>query len=46
MKVPHIKPKQEYRPPRLQMYGDLTQMTKAAASGSKNDHFGGKFKTA
>jgi hypothetical protein len=46
MKVPQMKPKQEYRPPRLQVYGDLTQMTKAGPSGPKNDHGGGSIKTS
>jgi hypothetical protein len=46
MEIPEMKPKQEYRPPRLHAYGDLAQMTKAASSGAKHDHLGGKFKTA
>jgi hypothetical protein len=45
MKVPVMKPKQEYHPPRLYLYGDLTQMTRAGSKGTKNDHLGGKFKT-
>ncbi len=46
MKDVQTKPKQEYRPPQLQMYGDLAKMTKALPSGSKNDHVGGATKTA
>ena len=45
MKAPEIKPKQEYRPPKLHIYGDLTEMTKAGARGGKNDHGGGDVKT-
>jgi hypothetical protein len=45
-KVLKTKPKREYRAPKLQVYGDLTQMTKATnAMTKKNDHSGGKFKT-
>jgi hypothetical protein len=46
MKVVQAKPKEAYRPPKLRMYGDLAQMTKAGATGSKNDHGGGNIKTA
>ena len=45
MKAPEIKPKQEYRPPKLHIYGDLTEMTKAGARGGMNDHAGGNVKT-
>lgn len=46
MKVVTEGCKQEYRPPKLSVYGDLADITKANASGPKNDHLGGKFKTA
>ena len=45
MKVPEIKAKQEYRPPKLHIYGDLTEMTKAFARGTKSDHQGSMLKT-
>lgn len=40
-----VVPKQEYRPPKLQVYGDLSHITKAMTTGSKNDHSGGSVKT-
>jgi len=40
MKVPEIKAKQEYRPPKLHIYGDLTEMTNAHARGQKSDNSG------
>jgi hypothetical protein len=45
MRVPEIKPKQQYRPPKLHVYGDLTEMTKAGARGGKNDGSKGNRKT-
>lgn len=45
MKPGQLPSKQEYRPPKLCAYGDLTAITRAASSGSKNDHNGGKFKS-
>jgi hypothetical protein len=39
-------PKQDYRPPRFLVYGDLCQITKAQQKGAKNDHSGGNAKTA
>jgi len=38
--------KQEYRPPKLLVYGDLSQITKAhPPPGAKNDHIGGNTKS-
>ncbi|HEY6129040.1 MAG TPA: hypothetical protein VIW23_12740 [Candidatus Acidoferrum sp.] len=44
--APETKVKREYHRPKLQVYGDLTQMTNAATiKTTKSDHSGGKFKT-
>lgn len=40
-----VAPKQDYRTPKLLVYGNLSQMTKAMTSGPKNDHSGGNVKT-
>lgn len=41
-----VAPKQEYRPPKLQVYGDLSQITQAhPPPGAKNDHSGGNAKS-
>ena len=46
MTVPQTNPKREYRAPKLHVYGDLSEMTKASTQNfAKNDHLGGKFKT-
>ena len=45
MIVSRMQPKQEYRPPKLHIYGNLTQMTKAQASGMKSDGGGPHVKT-
>ena len=45
MRVPEIKPKQEYRPPKLHIYGDLAEMTKGGARGGNHDGPKGKLKT-
>ena len=45
-RVLEMKPKREYRAPKLHVYGNLTQMTKATnAMTKKSDHSGGKLKT-
>lgn len=42
-----VAPKQEYSPPKLLVYGDLSQITKAhPPPGAKNDHAGGNIKSA
>jgi hypothetical protein len=46
MMVSRVKPKQEYRPPKLHVYGDLTQMTKSKSSGTKSDTGGPHLKTS
>jgi hypothetical protein len=46
MMVSRVKPKQEYRPPKLHVYGDLTQMTKSHSSGQKSDTGGAHLKTS
>jgi len=41
-----VVPKKEYRPPKLHVYGDLSQITKAhPPPGAKNDHSGGNVKS-
>jgi len=40
-----VEPKQEYRAPKLIVYGDLSQITKGNPKGPKNDHTGGSNKT-
>jgi len=41
-----VEPKQEYRAPKLVVYGDLSQITNAhPPPGPKNDHSGGKNKS-
>jgi hypothetical protein len=37
--------KKPYSAPRLEVYGGVNLITRATASGSKNDHGGGKVKT-
>ena len=37
MRVSSNKPKQEYRPPKLHAYGDLTQQTQAKSNMGSND---------
>lgn len=41
-----VEPKQEYRAPKLVVYGDLSQITNGSPTGSKNDHTGGKSKSS
>jgi|HubBroStandDraft_6_1064221.scaffolds.fasta_scaffold130367_3 hypothetical protein len=38
--------KKPYTTPRLVVYGDITAITRASSSGSKNDHAGGNVKTS
>jgi hypothetical protein len=46
MKKVEVKAKREYRPPKLEAYGNLAEVTRATtANTNKNDHSGGKFKT-
>jgi hypothetical protein len=46
MMVSRVKPKQEYRPPKLHIYGDLAQMTRSKTSGAKSDTGGAHLKTS
>ncbi len=45
MMVSRVMPKQEYRPPKLHVYGDLAQMTRSKPSGRKSDTGGAHLKT-
>jgi len=40
-----VEPKQEYKAPKLIIYGNISQITKGNPSGPKNDHTGGKSKS-
>jgi hypothetical protein len=42
MKVLDLKPKQQYHPPRLHIYGDLAQLTRTTSNMGSNDGGSGK----
>jgi hypothetical protein len=42
MTVSDSKPKQEYHPPRLHTYGDLTQLTRSSGNMATSDGGTGK----